>query len=89
MTTIFYQLRALLPVECHGEHDAKVVLAEAYQCLQVILNSYSPTVTASVQSVRRLVDSIQHGQFVQPVTIALYKVEEGMLGQNLIIDGQQ
>lgn len=50
MTTIFNQLRALLPVECHGEHDAKVVLTEAYQCLQVILNSYSPAVTASVQS---------------------------------------
>ncbi len=55
----------------------------------IILPEYQRSFVWDEKDVRRLVDSIQHGQFVQPVTIALYKVEEGMPGQNLIIDGQQ
>lgn len=55
----------------------------------IILPEYQRSFVWEEKDVRRLVDSIQHGQFVQPVTIALYKVEEGMPGQNLIIDGQQ
>lgn len=55
----------------------------------IILPEYQRSFVWDEKDVRRLVDSIQHGQFVQPVTIALYKVEDGMPGQNLIIDGQQ
>ena len=46
MADIYNQIRALLPVECHVEHDAKVVLVKAYQRLQDILDSYSATVSA-------------------------------------------
>jgi len=55
----------------------------------IILPEYQRSFVWEEKDVRRLVDSIHHGQFVQPVTIALYKVDEGMPGQNLIIDGQQ
>lgn len=49
MVDIYNQIRALLPVECHVEHDAKVVLVKAYQRLQDILDSYSANVSASIQ----------------------------------------
>lgn len=55
----------------------------------IVLPKYQRSFVWDEKDVRRLVDSIQHGQFVQPVTIALYKGDEGMPGQNLIIDGQQ
>ena len=55
----------------------------------IILPEYQRSFVWEEKDVRRLVDSIQHGQFVQPVTIALYKADEGLPGQNLIIDGQQ
>ena len=49
MVDIYNQIRALLPVECHVEHDAKAVLVKAYQRLQDILDSYSANVSASIQ----------------------------------------
>ena len=55
----------------------------------IILPEYQRSFVWEEKDVARLLKSIQEGQFIQPVTIALYKVEEGMPGQNLIIDGQQ
>lgn len=55
----------------------------------IILPEYQRSFVWNEKDVVRLLNSIEEGQFVQPVTIALYKVEEGMPGQNLIIDGQQ
>lgn len=55
----------------------------------VILPEYQRSFVWDEKDVVRLLNSIEEGQFVQPVTIALYKVDEGMPGQNLIIDGQQ
>lgn len=55
----------------------------------IILPKYQRSFVWEEKDVSRLLKSIQDGQFVQPVTIALYKVEEGTPGQNLIIDGQQ
>lgn len=55
----------------------------------IILPEYQRSFVWEEKDVMRLLSSIQNGQFVQPVTIALYKVDEGMPGQNLIIDGQQ
>ena len=55
----------------------------------IILPDYQRSFVWEEKDVVRLVKSIQDGQFVQPVTIALFKVEEGRPGQNLIIDGQQ
>ena len=66
------------------KHWIKMMLSK-----NIILPEYQRSFVWEEKDVRRLVDSIQHGQFVQPVTIALYKVDEGMPGQNLIIDGQQ
>ena len=66
------------------KHWIKMLLSK-----NIILPEYQRSFVWDEKDVRRLVDSIQHGQFVQPVTIALYKVDEGMPGQNLIIDGQQ
>ena len=48
MAAIYNQIRALVPVECHGEHDAKVVLVEAYERLLDGLNSRSSTISKSV-----------------------------------------
>lgn len=55
----------------------------------IILPEYQRSFVWDEKDVARLMASIKEGQFVQPVTIALYKVDEGMPGQNLIIDGQQ
>lgn len=50
MTNIYRDIRASIPVECYGEHDAKVVLVEAYQRMQDILHSNSLIISESVQS---------------------------------------
>ena len=55
----------------------------------IILPEYQRSFVWDEKDVVRLVKSIEEGQFVQPVTIALFKVNEGIPGQNLIIDGQQ
>lgn len=55
----------------------------------IILPEYQRSFVWDERDIIRLLQSIDDGQFVQPVTIALYKVKEGMPGQNLIIDGQQ
>ena len=55
----------------------------------IILPEYQRSFVWDEKDVVRLLNSIREGQFVQPVTIALYKTDEGMPGQNLIIDGQQ
>lgn len=39
------------------------------------------------RDVKRLLQSLSDGQFLQPVTIALY--DDGVKRQNLILDGQQ
>lgn len=65
-------------------HWIKMLLSK-----NIILPDYQRSFVWEEKDVRRLLDSIQHGQFVQPVTIALYKVDEEMSGKNLIIDGQQ
>lgn len=55
----------------------------------IILPEYQRSFVWDEKDVMRLLQSIAVGQFVQPVTIALYKTDPELLGQNLIIDGQQ
>ena len=55
----------------------------------IILPEYQRSFVWDEKDVRRLLKSIEDGQFVQPVTIALYKTDPSLPGQNLIIDGQQ
>lgn len=55
----------------------------------IILPEYQRSFVWDEKDVMRLLQSIADGQFVQPVTIALYKTDPEMPGQNLIIDGQQ
>lgn len=55
----------------------------------IILPDYQRSFVWDERDIVRLLGSIQDGQFVQPVTIALFKTDPGMPGQNLIIDGQQ
>lgn len=66
------------------KHWIKMLLSK-----NIILPEYQRSFVWDEKDVARLMASIKDGQFVQPVTIALYKVDEGMPGQNLIIDGQQ
>ena len=42
----------------------------------IILPEYQRSFVWEEKDVKRLLKSIQDGQFVQPVTIALYKVDE-------------
>ena len=65
-------------------HWIKMMLSK-----NIILPEYQRSFVWEEKDVARLLKSIQGGQFVQPVTIALYKADEGLPGQNLIIDGQQ
>ena len=53
----------------------------------ICLPEYQRSFVWGEADVRRLIYSFESGQFVQPVTIAHYKDEEGE--QNLILDGQQ
>ena len=55
----------------------------------IILPEYQRSFVWDEKDVLRLLKSIEDGQFVQPVTIALYKTDPSLPGQNLIIDGQQ
>lgn len=66
------------------KHWIKMLLSK-----NIILPEYQRSFVWDEKDVARLMASIKDGQFVPPVTIALYKVDEGMPGQNLIIDGQQ
>ena len=66
------------------KHWIKMMLSK-----NIILPKYQRSFVWEEEDVRRLLKSIQEGQFVQPVTIALYKADGGAPGQNLIIDGQQ
>lgn len=53
----------------------------------ICLPEYQRSFVWDEADVRRLINSFDTGQFVQPVTIAHYKDEDGE--QNLILDGQQ
>lgn len=55
----------------------------------IVLPEYQRSFVWDERDVRRLIKSFQDGQFVQPVTIALYKLGSDSPGKNLIIDGQQ
>lgn len=55
----------------------------------IILPEYQRSFVWDEKDVLRLLKSIEDGQFVQPVTIALFKTDPAMPGHNLIIDGQQ
>lgn len=53
----------------------------------IILPDYQRHFVWQERDVKRLILSLKEGQFVQPVTIALY--DDGINKHNLIIDGQQ
>ena len=53
----------------------------------IILPEYQRHFVWQERDVKRLIQSLKEGQFVQPVTIALY--DDGLNRHNLIIDGQQ
>lgn len=53
----------------------------------IVLPDYQRHFVWREKDVKRLLQSLSDGQFVQPVTIALYN--DGTTKQNLILDGQQ
>lgn len=53
----------------------------------IVLPDYQRHFVWREKDVKRLLQSLTDGQFVQPVTIALYY--DGTIKQNLILDGQQ
>lgn len=53
----------------------------------VVLPEYQRHFVWQERDVKRLIQSLKDGQFVQPVTIALY--DDGINRHNLILDGQQ
>ena len=53
----------------------------------IVLPDYQRHFVWREKDVKRLLQSLSEGQFVQPVTIALYN--DGTTKQNLILDGQQ
>lgn len=53
----------------------------------IVLPDYQRHFVWRKKDVKRLLQSLSEGQFVQPVTIALYN--DGTTKQNLILDGQQ
>lgn len=53
----------------------------------IVLPDYQRHFVWREKDVKRLLQSLSEGQFVQPVTIALYN--DGITKQNLILDGQQ
>lgn len=53
----------------------------------IVLPEYQRHFVWRKRDVKRLLQSLSDGQFVQPVTIALY--DDGTKRQNLILDGQQ
>ena len=64
------------------EHWIKLMLTQ-----NIVLPNYQRHFVWRERDFRRLLQSLKDGQFVQPVTIALYN--DGTLKQNLIFDGQQ
>lgn len=53
----------------------------------IVLPEYQRRFVWQERDVKRLIQSLKEGQFVQPVTIALYN--DGTKKMNLILDGQQ
>ena len=53
----------------------------------IILPDYQRSFVWDERDLKRLIKSIKEGQFIQPVTIALYKEKED--SKNLLLDGQQ
>ena len=53
----------------------------------IILPNYQRSFVWDERDLKRLIKSIKEGQFIQPVTIALYKENED--SKNLLLDGQQ
>jgi hypothetical protein len=53
----------------------------------IILPDYQRSFVWDERDLKRLIKSIKEGQFIQPVTIALYKENE--YSKNLLLDGQQ
>lgn len=53
----------------------------------IVLPEYQRHFVWDERSLKRLIKSLQEGQFIQPVTIGLYKTAER--GLNLLLDGQQ
>lgn len=64
------------------KHWIKLMLTE-----NIVLPEYQRHFVWQERDVKRLIQSLKDGQFVQPVTIALY--DDGTNKYNLILDGQQ
>ena len=64
------------------KHWIKLMLTE-----DIVLPEYQRHFVWQERDVKRLIQSLKDGQFVQPVTIALY--DDGTNKYNLILDGQQ
>ena len=64
------------------KHWIKLMLTE-----DIVLPEYQRHFVWQERDVKRLIQSLKDGQFVQPVTIALY--DDGTNKHNLILDGQQ
>lgn len=60
MTDALYRnIRALVPIECHGEHDAKLVLADSYERLKNILQASIASLDGNVlRDVKSLCDTV-------------------------------
>ena len=55
----------------------------------VVLPEYQRSFVWKERDMRRLIKSLAEGQFVQPITLALYASKANNINRNLIIDGQQ
>lgn len=56
---------------------------------EITLPEYQRSFVWGEKEIRRLISSLQEAQFIQPVTIAQFKDDNGITHKNLILDGQQ
>ena len=54
----------------------------------IILPEYQRCFVWNERDLYRLIESLEGGQFIQPVTVGLYEMSDGK-SVNLLIDGQQ
>lgn len=70
----------------YGEYTLKLWI-DMMLSDNIVLSDYQRHFVWRERDVKRLIQSLKDGQFVQPVTVALY--DAGITQQNLILDGQQ
>jgi len=72
----------------YGEYSLKHWI-ELLLTRNIVLPEYQRSFVWDEADIKRLIKSLENKQFVQPVTIALYKTSNSPIPKNLLIDGQQ